>query len=100
MKTKVHQRLQELSNEVENLHAERQAMMHRNDEIQVRVHQLVGAIFELQQLTVDQDRPLSEQNPLNPSAGQDLSTPPSEDGDQGKHQEQPTETEKNNQPQS
>ena len=53
MKTKIEQKLQSLTAEIETLYAERQTMYKRDTEVQVRIHQLVGAIYELQQLIVD-----------------------------------------------
>jgi len=56
LKTKIEERISTLSQEVQELSAEREFMYKRNREIEVRMHQLVGAIYELQQL-VNQDYP-------------------------------------------
>lgn len=50
MKEIIQQRIVALSKEVEALHNEREAMFQRDKEIDVRLHQLVGAIYEMQQL--------------------------------------------------
>lgn len=50
MKQIIQQRIVALSKEVEALHNEREAMFQRDKEIDVRLHQLVGAIYEMQQL--------------------------------------------------
>jgi len=105
MKSKIQVRLQELSNEIESLHTEREAIFKRNEDIQVRMHQLVGAVYELQKLMVDPDRQPSALDPIYQQAeweamSRNLSTRPSGDVDQDNHQEQPIEIEKNSQPQS
>ena len=56
MKEKIQQKLQELSKEIENLNKERQLLSERDREVEIRMHQVVGAIYELQQLIGDQDR--------------------------------------------
>ena len=55
MKEKIQQKLQELSKEIENLNKERQMLSERDREVEIRMHQVVGAIYELQQLIGDQD---------------------------------------------
>jgi hypothetical protein len=45
-----------MSQEIEALHGEREAMINRSREIEVRLHQLVGAIYEMQQLMSHLDR--------------------------------------------
>lgn len=56
MQDKIIERINLLSEEMDALYQERQAMISRDKEIEVRVHQLVGAIFELQKLiTENQD---------------------------------------------
>lgn len=101
MKLLVHKRLNTLSDEIENLHAERRALMERQDEIQVRMHQLVGAIYELQQLIVDLDHQPSEK-PWSVETPEDLHqvTHPSEGVDLNIHQELQEETEKSSLQQS
>ena len=54
MKEIIQQRIVALSKEVEALHNEREAMFQRDKEIDVRLHQLVGAIYEMQQLIATQ----------------------------------------------
>ena len=103
MKDMITQRLAILSQEVESLMQERQDMQRRDQEIEVRLHQLVGSIYELQQLIADLDRqPLAElleQVRAEPTIS-NHQIHPSEDVDQDSHQGQLKETEKNNQPQS
>jgi hypothetical protein len=57
MKNLIEQRIQELSNEIQSLAQEREAMKARDEEIEVRMHQLVGAIFELQNLINLENQP-------------------------------------------
>ena len=108
MKSIIEQRLKDLSVEIESLHEEKQNISQRSAEIQVRMHQLVGAIYELQQLTVDLDRQSSlehlalleaEQREEAVRLAKSLPAP-SVDVVQGIHQEQQAETEKNSQQQS
>ena len=57
------QRIAVLSKEIESLDAERQALSKRDSEIEVRLHQVVGAIYEMQRLIADLDRqPLADQS--------------------------------------
>lgn len=98
MKSKIQQRLNNLTVEIDNLHTERQALSQRDNEIQVRMHQLVGAIYELQQLIVDLDHQPFASHAV--SAWDHQSTHPSEGVDLDNHQVQLTETEKNSQQQS
>jgi len=101
MKDMITQRLAILSQEVEGLMQERQNMQMRDQEIEVRLHQLVGAIYELQTITADLDRQSSLETLA--SVEQELQNQPthlSEGVDQDNRQEQPAETEKNSQPQS
>lgn len=58
MKEIIEQRVAELSQEVHSLTEEKEAIAARNAEIEVRLHQLVGAIYELQRVTADLDRQL------------------------------------------
>ena len=46
----INQRIAALSNELEDLMKEREAMQRRDRDIETRTSQLVGAIYELQQL--------------------------------------------------
>ena len=70
MKELIESRIAELSQEIQGLHDERQVLFKRDEEIQVRLHQLVGAIFEMQKLIADLDRqPLAEQ-PLDEKSPQ------------------------------
>lgn len=66
MKQLLEQRIAALSNEIQQLDAERGALSKRDQEIAVRLHQIVGAIYEMQQLMVDLDRLPSEQLPSSP----------------------------------
>lgn len=63
MKQLLEQRIAALSQEIQQLDAERGALSKRDREIDVRLHQIVGAIFEMQQLMADLDRLPSEQLP-------------------------------------
>ena len=56
MRQALEQRIAALSREIETLDAERQALAKRDSEIEVRLHQVVGAIYEMQQLIADLDR--------------------------------------------
>ena len=84
MKDLIVKRIQEMSKEIQALHNEREAMLNRDREIEVRLHQLIGAVYEMQQLIADLDRqPLEEKTLVveEPhqstllSEGVDLSTP-------------------------
>ena len=59
MRQKIEERIGALSNEIQDLNQEREGMYKRNREIEVRIHQLVGAIYELQ-LLISQDYQQSE----------------------------------------
>ena len=61
MKQLLEQRIAALSNEIQQLDAERRDLSKRDREIDTRLHQIVGAIYEMQQLMVDLDRLPSEQ---------------------------------------
>jgi hypothetical protein len=100
MKSKVEQRLQQLTVEIDRLHSERQILQKQDEEIQVRMHQVVGAIYELQQLLTDLDYQPSEQSLQAEPQQQDQLTHPSEGVDQDSHQAQPIKIEMNNQQQS
>lgn len=56
MKNVIEQRIHALSQEIQALHNEREDMMRRDSEIEVRLHQLVGAVYEMQQLIANLDR--------------------------------------------
>lgn len=56
MRSVLEQRIAYLSQEIQSLDAERQALSKRDAEIEVRLHQVVGAIYEMQQLIADLDR--------------------------------------------
>lgn len=100
MKEKVVARLTELMSEIEDLNAEKQAIKARDEEIQVRMHQLVGAIYELQRLISLESQP--SEKPWSVETPEELhqSTRPSEGADLNIHQGLPEETEKNSQQQS
>jgi len=69
MKQVIQQRIAELSNEIQSLHDERQAMFDRDKEIEVRLHQLVGAVYEMQQLLTHLDRqPSADVHVVDPEA--------------------------------
>lgn len=57
MKDKIQHKLHLLSKEIEILTKERETLSQRDREIEVRIHQIVGAVFELQQLIDDLDHP-------------------------------------------
>lgn len=57
MKQIIEQRIEELSKEIQSLANEREAMKARDQEIEVRMHQLVGAIFELQSILSLENQP-------------------------------------------
>lgn len=56
MKDLISKRITILSEEIQALHNEREAMLNRDREIEVRLHQLVGAIYEMQNLIAHLDR--------------------------------------------
>lgn len=69
MRQIVEQRLAEMTNEIQQLHNEREAMFRRDQEIEVRLHQLVGAVYEMQQLIAHLDhQPSAEVQVLEPEA--------------------------------
>lgn len=101
MKQILEQRIAALSKEIQQLDAERQALSKRDSEIEIRLHQVIGAIYEMQQVIADLDRqPSEEQTRAFWDSDLVQSTRPSEGVDQDSHQEQPKETEKNSQQQS
>lgn len=71
MKKHLERRIATLSQEIQELDAERAALSKRDQEIAIRLHQIVGAIYEMQQLIVDLDRLPSEQLPSSLSEKQD-----------------------------
>ena len=107
MKEIISARVAQLSEEIDALVQERQFMKNRDQEIEVRLHQLVGAVYELQQLLMHQDRqpsePVSVQREPDPFETADWthqSTLPSASGDLDIHQGPPIEIETSNQQQS
>ncbi len=107
MRQAIENRLHELMTEIDNLNGEKQALKARDEEIQVRMHQLVGAIYELQQLISLESQPSEKQvpsgKPEDPFETADWtrqSTRPSEGADLNIHQGLPEETEKNSPQQS
>lgn len=60
MKEKIQQKIQSLSHEAETLVKERESLYQRDKEIEVRLHQLVGAIFELEGLLNQENQPSEE----------------------------------------
>lgn len=69
MKDLLGKRIQEMSQEIQALHNEREAMINRDREIEVRLHQLVGAVYEMQQLMSHLDRqPSAEVTVVDPAA--------------------------------
>ena len=101
MRSKVNQRLNHLMTEIESLNNEKLALQNRQNEIEIRMHQVVGAIYELQALISPESQPSEKvSSEVLPSelTQQDLrSQDPSAYVDQGTHQEQQEEIEKNNQ---
>ena len=61
MRSRLEQRIAALSEEIQQLDAERGALSKRDQEIAIRLHQIVGAIYEMQQLIADLDHQPSEQ---------------------------------------
>ena len=55
MKNAIESRLEKLSKEINDLIKEKQILHNRMDEIDVRVHQLTGAIYELQSILINPD---------------------------------------------
>jgi predicted nucleic acid-binding Zn-ribbon protein len=60
MKSIISNKIITLSNEIESLMQERQAMQKRDLEVEIRIHQIVGAIYELQQLLNLESQPLEQ----------------------------------------
>lgn len=90
--------------EIDNLNSEKQDLANRQAQIDVRMHQLVGAIYEFQQLIADLDRQSDEEflkaEGLLSEEPQAQSIHPSEGADLNIHQGLPEETEKNSPQQS
>jgi len=53
MKELIQKRLQELTNEVQALTNERESLYKKDRDVEVRLTQLVGAIFEIQKLLIE-----------------------------------------------
>lgn len=65
MKKILEQHVVELSHEVQSLSLEREALAKRDHDIEIRLHQLVGAIYEIQRIIADLDhQPSAEQQVL------------------------------------
>ena len=96
MKSVIEQRLKFLSNEIEQLYAERSALANRDSEIQVRLHQLIGAVYELQQLILDPGH-LQAAEVQRPFWDSDPATHPSVSDVQDSHQEKQEGIETNSQ---
>jgi hypothetical protein len=60
MKNKIEDKIKLLSNEAQSLMEERQSIRNRIQEIDVRTHQIVGAIYELQSLILDPDQEVDQ----------------------------------------
>lgn len=84
MKDLLIKRLDSLTQELQDLHNQKEGLRVQEQELDIRLHQLVGAIYEMQQLIADLDRqPLEEKTSAveEPhqstllSEGVDLSTP-------------------------
>lgn len=60
MRQQILDKIKSLSQEIEDLSIEKQSLSDRLDDIDVRMHQLVGALYTLQQL-INQENQLSEQ---------------------------------------
>jgi hypothetical protein len=69
MRDVIAKRIAELTNEIQSLHNERESMMARDREIDVRLHQLVGAVYEMQQLIQHPDHQPSDDLGDDPSLG-------------------------------
>ncbi len=67
MRSRLEQRIAALSEEIQQLDAEREALSKRDQEIAIRLHQIVGAIYEMQQLIADLAHQPSELLPSSPS---------------------------------
>lgn len=98
MKEKLQESIAKLSNEIQALDFERKALARRDSEIEVRLHQVVGAIYELQRIIADLDRQSSAEVAAKEQVDQSIHL--SENGDQDNHQVQLKETETNSQKQS
>jgi hypothetical protein len=55
MKQIILSRLEELSKELEEISEEKKSLSKRYNDIDIRTHQLVGAIYELQQILITQE---------------------------------------------
>lgn len=67
MREMISKRISELSRELESLTEERRVLSKRVEDIEVRLHQLVGAIYELQSILTQVDQP-SETHELSREA--------------------------------
>ena len=94
MKDIISARVAQLSEEIDALVQEQQFMKRRDQEIEVRLHQLVGAVYELQLLLTHPDRQPSGWKP-DPFEG--IQVDPSVASDLDIHQEPPIEIETSNQ---
>lgn len=64
MEEQIRSKIQALSNELDSLVKEKEYLFARGQEIDIRMHQLVGAIFELQNLLNPVSQP--SENPSVP----------------------------------
>jgi hypothetical protein len=64
MRDLIEGRLADMSQEIEALHVEREAMIRRDRDIEIRLHQLVGAVFEMQKLIAHLDHQQAAQTSL------------------------------------
>jgi hypothetical protein len=96
-------RIEELGNEMNSLHQEQIQINNRMRDIDIRMHQIMGAIYELQSLIMHPDCQSSDSGSCYDCSGHchpQETESPSASYDQDTHQEQRVETEKNSQPQS
>lgn len=68
MKRLIINRLQDLSKEIESLTEEKKTLSKHLNDIEIRLHQLVGAIYELQRLLNQADQPSDPDQSLEPSS--------------------------------
>ncbi len=97
MKNLIQDKLGKLSQEIEAITAERNWMLSRDKELSIRMDQIVGAVFELQDLLASLDcQPSATVSVEMENLLEKADQVPSAYSDQDIHQSQQEEIEKNN----
>lgn len=103
----VTKKLNDLMVEIDLIQEEKKRLESKQQELDIRLHQLVGAVYEVQSILQEislENQPSASQNsggrpddPFETADWTNRQTHPSEGADLNIHQEQPLETEKNSQ---